>query len=141
VDDGLAFGLGDRFGVDVAELAFGGAEAGALGDEGDDEGEDAVEVVELFLRFVAGHHQEPAEQGLEEDRDLGGAEQVPEGNRGLLSEPGDTSERSGGEVEPDQTQAHCDVDAEHGLNPPKRVGIPLTDAENHYVASCHKLGV
>src|SRR5437868_7159195 len=44
VDDGLAFGLGDRFGIEVTELAFGGSEAGALGDEGDDEGQDAVEV-------------------------------------------------------------------------------------------------
>ena len=29
----------------------------------------------------------------------------------------------------------------HRLFPPRRVGIPHTDAENHYVASCHKLGV
>jgi hypothetical protein len=23
------------------------------------------------------------------------------------------------------------------LNPPERVGIPLADAENHYVTTCH----
>src|SRR4051812_24557540 len=31
--------------------------------------------------------------------------------------------------------------AKRGPYPPKRVGIRLADAEKHYVASCHKVGV
>ena len=38
---------GERFEVDVADLALGGAGAGALGDEGDDQRQDPVEVVEV----------------------------------------------------------------------------------------------
>ena len=36
--------------VEVADLALGGAGAGALGDEGDEQRQDAVEVVEAFRR-------------------------------------------------------------------------------------------
>jgi hypothetical protein len=33
------------------------------------------------------------------------------------------------------------VQADHVLYPPKGVGIRLADAEKHYVASCHKVGI
>ena len=47
----LLLGLGrEGFEVDVAELALGGAGAGALGEEGDEERQDPVEVVEVFGR-------------------------------------------------------------------------------------------
>ena len=72
---------GKRFEVDVAELALGGAGAGALGEEGDDEGQDAVEVVQVVVGLVVGEDEQAAEHRLDEDRDLGGSQQVPEGNR------------------------------------------------------------
>ena len=59
----LLLGLGgQRLEVDLAELALGGADAGALGDEGDDQGKDPVEVVEVFRRFVVGDDQQPPER-------------------------------------------------------------------------------
>ena len=45
--EGLLVVGGEGFEVDLAELALGGAGAGALGDEGDDQGQDPVEVVEV----------------------------------------------------------------------------------------------
>jgi hypothetical protein len=50
--------LGEGLVVGFADLTAGGVGAGALGDEGDDEGEDAVEVVEAFLRLVVGDDEE-----------------------------------------------------------------------------------
>ena len=134
------FGGGERLEVEVAQLALGGAGAGALGDEGDDQRQDPVEVVEVVGRLVAGEDQQAAEHRLQEDRGLGGAQQIPEGNGGPVPEPGDAADRAGDQVEEDQRAADDEMDPGH-LYPPKRVGIPLADAENHYVASCHKVGV
>ncbi len=101
---------GEGFEVDVAELALGGAGAGALGEEGDDEGQDPVEVVQVVVGLVAGEDEQAAEHRLEEDRDLGGAQQVPEGDRGPVAEPGDAADGEGGEVEHDQRAADDEVD-------------------------------
>ena len=43
------------------------------------EGEDAVEVVEAVVGFVAGEDEQAAEHHLDEDRDLGGAQQYQKG--------------------------------------------------------------
>jgi hypothetical protein len=96
---------------------------------------------EIFGCLVIRHHQQAAQQGLKEDGDLGRAQQVPEGDGGKISVPGDASDQPAAEVEEDHPASHRDVDADHGLYPPKGVGIPLDDAEKHYVASCHNLVV
>src|SRR5260221_858688 len=51
---GLLVGFGEGFEVDIAELALGGAGAGALGEEGDDERQDPVELVQVFSGFGPG---------------------------------------------------------------------------------------
>src|SRR4051795_11050638 len=71
--EGFLVGLGQSLVVDFAYLALGGVGAGALGDEGDGEGEDAVEVVEAFLRLVVGGGGGAAGGGLGGERDRGGA--------------------------------------------------------------------
>ena len=109
---------GEGFEVDLAELALGGAGAGALGEEGDEQGQDPVEVVEAFGGLVVGEDQQAAEQRLEEDRDLGGAQQVPEGDRGAVAEPGDAADGEGGEVEQDHGAADDEVDLGHQAPPP-----------------------
>ena len=86
---------GQRLDVDVAELALGGAGAGALGEEGDEQRQEPVEVVEVVVGLVAGEDEQAAEQGLEEDRGLGRAQQVPEGNRGPVAVPGDAADGAG----------------------------------------------
>ena len=53
-----------------------------------------VEVVEVVVGLVAGEDEQAAEHRLEEDGDLGGAQQIPEGNRGALAEPGDAADRA-----------------------------------------------
>src|SRR5665811_1374914 len=83
----LLLALGQGFEFELAELALGGAGAGALGEEGDDEGRDPVEVVQIVGWFVAAEDEQAAEQRLQEDGDLGGAQQVPEGDRGAAAQP------------------------------------------------------
>ena len=63
------------------------------------------------------------------------------GTEGRSRIPGDAAEGAGDEVEERSARADDEVDLGHRLYPPERVGIPLADAENHYVASCHKVGV
>ena len=68
----LLLGLGgEGLDVEVAELALGGAGAGALGEEGDEQRQQPVEVVEVVVRFVAGEDEQAAEQRLQEDREPG----------------------------------------------------------------------
>src|SRR3954454_15036227 len=66
--EGFLVGLGKVLVVGLPYLAGGGVGSGALGDEGDDQREDSVEVVEAFLGLVVGDDEEAAEEGLGEDR-------------------------------------------------------------------------
>lgn len=95
---GFLVGLGEVLVVGFSYLALGGVGSGALGDEGDEEGEDAVEVVEAFLGLVVGDDEEAAEEGLDEDGNLGRSQQVPEGDRGLVAVPGDAADEARGRI-------------------------------------------
>ena len=91
---------------------------------------------------MVGDDEQAAEQRLDEDRDLGGAQQVPEGNRGRSRNQAMPPMATAARLSRITAQPTTMMDARpSGLYPPKRVGIRLADAENHYVASCHKLGV
>src|SRR6201746_223457 len=96
--------------VGVAELALSRAGAGALGDEGDHQGKDPIEVVDAFGGLVVGEDEQAAERDLKEDRGLGEAQQIPEGNRGTTAEPGHPADRA----------ADDKVDLGHQAPPPPR---------------------
>ena len=147
--------LGQGLEVEVADLLLGGAGAGGLGEQGDRQRQEAVEVVEVVGGLVAGEDEHAAEQDLDEDRDLGGAQHVPEVDRGPVAQPGDAAHQPRGEVENEHRDPGHEVHLSHApslrrmsggvvrrrRNPPGGRVFRLADAENHYVASCYKVGI
>jgi len=63
--------------------------------------------------LVAGYDEKAAEQHLEEDGDLGGAEQVPKANRGLVTEPLDPPDEARHQVQDEEADGGPEVHFEH----------------------------
>ena len=105
--------LGQGAHVEVPDLVLGGARANHLGEQGDDERQDAVEDVQL-LGVVAGEDQQEPEQGLEDHRGLGDSERVPEAGRRAVLEPGDPAPHSRHQIGGDQQDADYEMDFRHG---------------------------
>ncbi len=89
---------GQRVEVEALELVLGGGDPGALREQGDEDGQHAVDVVEAVGGLAALEQEEGAERDLDDDRDLGDAEQVPEADRGPAAVPGGAAPDPGGEV-------------------------------------------
>jgi hypothetical protein len=70
--------------------------------------------VEAVVGLVVGEDQQAAEHRLQEDGGLGGAEEIPEADRGPIAVPGGPADREGNEVERDQGAANDDMDGNHG---------------------------
>jgi hypothetical protein len=69
--------------------------------------------VQVFAGLVAGEDEERPQHGLQEDRGLRCAEQIPEGDRRSVSVPGDTAKDEGDEVQRYHGAADDDVDGDH----------------------------
>ena len=125
------------------ELALGGAGAGALGEQGDEQRQHAVEVVQAVGGSWPSSEQDRAEQrpGATTAR-LGGAQQVPEARpRAGRRSQAIAAPDAGGEVgRRGRATPTTRWTVGHRPYPPRRVGIPLADAENHYVASLSQSG-
>jgi hypothetical protein len=65
---------------------------------------------------MPGEDEQAAEHRLQEDRELGGAQQVPEADRGTIAIPGDAPEGEGGGVEQDQSAANYEMDLGHAIS-------------------------
>ncbi len=109
--------LGEVLELDLAEFLIGGAGASALGEEGDWERQNSVEDVEVTGRDVPGEQQQHSEHRLDHDGNLGAAEQVPEGNRRLVTQPADPSDDRGSQIQSQNRDADNQMDLRHQLNP------------------------
>ena len=142
--------VGQRVEVEVAELLRGGAGPDDLGEQRDHERQHAVEVVQAVWRLVAGEDEQ-------EPRAAAWRTTATWATRSAYQNPTVGSLRS--QAIPPQTPATrlaaitADPDDEVDVParprqlttlspsmPPRRVGIPLADAENHYVATLPQSG-
>ena len=95
--------------VELAQLLLGGAGAGQLGQEGDEQRQRAVEVVEV-RGLPSREDEDQSQHRLDHDRDLGHPQRVPEADGRLLAQPGDPAPDPGHQVGRDQGDAAGDVE-------------------------------
>ena len=81
----------ERLEVEPLELVLGGGDPGSLGEQRQQDRQDAVDVVEPVGRLAAVEDEHAADRDLHDDRDLGDSERVPEPDRGPAQVPGGPS--------------------------------------------------
>ena len=92
------------------------------------DGQQAVEVVKAARGLVAREQQDRPERGLENDRDLGHAQRVPEPDAGLAAKPRDPAPAAGDQVGGDHRDPDHEMDRDHrsAPRPEQRAGGPAS---------------
>ena len=98
--------------LEIVEHHLRGGSAERLGDDRHEQREEAVDEVKA-ARTVSEEHEDPAQHNLNDDRELGSAQQAPEPDTWLRTPPAPRAIHAGEAVQGDREHPHDEVDILH----------------------------